>query len=441
MIFKILGEQGSIWYYDNQTNTVYDSLNNPIDICCLKSVEPYLIDFNKREDIPLRYWKNNKRSYNEKYYANLIGVKNLKIQLGLACNYNCLYCSQRHLPQDVKKIDVDSFFAKLEQFPIDWTSLKTVEFWGGEPLVYWKIIPTIASKIREFGFTGWFHLTTNTSLFSEEVYNWAVNNNVDFCFSHDGVNHKEYRSKDDWLDDPDILDRVLRYHKQFPTHTRIECVNGPYTDDNIKETLQLFRDKLGDDFDILFHFGIRLDNYSRFLLAKYDVKRKKQVKDSMFDVFTESIDSGSYLNQLAGTIENRTKNIRCFMYRRLPASYQSKCPTLSKNVATIDIQGNWVLCHQSTAGWFSQRTIDNIESCYTTHIKSIHEMEDCAKCPYIQTCGSKCSMYNKKEELVDCKSTKWVVEATFEAVWFEIFGERPVKIIPQSPLRELLQYD
>ena len=82
MIFKILGEQGSIWYYDNQTNTVYDSLNNPIDICCLKSVEPYLIDFNKREDIPLRYWKNNKRSYNEKYYANLIGVKNLKIQLG-----------------------------------------------------------------------------------------------------------------------------------------------------------------------------------------------------------------------------------------------------------------------------------------------------------------------------------------------------------------------
>ena len=63
-------------------------------------------------------------------------IKTLKISLGLSCNYECNYCSQRFVPhaESTNPEDVENFLQQLT------TSLshapERIEFWGGEPLVY-----------------------------------------------------------------------------------------------------------------------------------------------------------------------------------------------------------------------------------------------------------------------------------------------------------------
>ncbi len=73
-------------------------------------------------------------------------IKTLKISLGLSCNYECGYCSQRFVPhaEQTNPGDVGPFVAQLT------ASLTApparIEFWGGEPFVYWKTLKPISSS-------------------------------------------------------------------------------------------------------------------------------------------------------------------------------------------------------------------------------------------------------------------------------------------------------
>ena len=59
----------------------------------------------------------------------------LKISLGLSCNYECEYCSQRFVPrsQETNPEDIQSFIDGLDSWITE--PPEKVEFWGGEPLV------------------------------------------------------------------------------------------------------------------------------------------------------------------------------------------------------------------------------------------------------------------------------------------------------------------
>ena len=58
----------------------------------------------------------------------------LKISLGLSCNYECEYCSQRFVPRadETNPGDVDAFISGLDSWVT--TPPEAVEFWGGEQI-------------------------------------------------------------------------------------------------------------------------------------------------------------------------------------------------------------------------------------------------------------------------------------------------------------------
>ncbi len=59
--------------------------------------------------------------------------KTLKISLGLYCNYECEYCSQRFVSRadETNPNDISDFLAGLDEWVK--TPPEKIEFWGGEP--------------------------------------------------------------------------------------------------------------------------------------------------------------------------------------------------------------------------------------------------------------------------------------------------------------------
>jgi uncharacterized protein len=81
-------------------------------------------------------------------------IRVLKIQMGLKCNYACTYCNQASQPHEIQGDmgDVQSFLHRLPTWfdggkSGDGSGVR-IEFWGGEPLVYWKTFRVLAGALR-----------------------------------------------------------------------------------------------------------------------------------------------------------------------------------------------------------------------------------------------------------------------------------------------------
>ena len=110
----------------------------------------------------------------------------IKIQLGLSCNYSCSYCSQRYMKcaEETSKADIEVFLEKFDKLPKS-DKLK-VEFWGGEPLVYWETLKPLAEAIRFRHRDADLFMVTNGSLLTYEIVDWLVNLDFIVAVSHDG---------------------------------------------------------------------------------------------------------------------------------------------------------------------------------------------------------------------------------------------------------------
>ena len=197
MQFEIHAERSAtdkkVFYYDNVTNTLSTSDGNVYEYPKEEKEEgsyyyPEVRAFSK--DDPLR--KSTK-----------IGV--LKIQLGLSCNYSCDYCSQKFVerPAETSKKDIDAFMAKLEVLEFSEEKGLKIEFWGGEPFVYWKTFKPLAEALQE-KFSSWkrkpkFTVITNGSLLTREICSWLYYMGFDVSISHDGPN-QSVRGPDPFTD-------------------------------------------------------------------------------------------------------------------------------------------------------------------------------------------------------------------------------------------------
>ena len=142
MLFEIHAEKNAndkaIFYYDNETNTLTNQNGDVFQYPDLSAVEnPNLVPFKSFDrEHPLKKSKQ---------------IQLLKIKLGLSCNYSCDYCSQKfveRMPETTKK-DIDAFMEKLNVLEFSEEKGLKVEFWGGEPLVYWKTLKPLVDAMND----------------------------------------------------------------------------------------------------------------------------------------------------------------------------------------------------------------------------------------------------------------------------------------------------
>ena len=199
------GEEAvELFYYDNMTNTL-SKADGSVFKFTDQMTDPYAKPYtNFNIDTPLKKSKH---------------INHLKIQLGLSCNYSCDYCSQKFVERqpETSKKDIDAFLQKLEVLDFREESGLHVEFWGGEPLVYWKTLKPLAEAIRE-RFSSWankptFSIITNGSILTDEMIDWLMMMNFSVSISHDGPG-QSVRGPDPF-DDPQVKERILGFYRMM----------------------------------------------------------------------------------------------------------------------------------------------------------------------------------------------------------------------------------
>ena len=206
MKFEILASRNKddekIFYYDNQTNVLSDETGFVYEYpSALANVthnhvqQPY-VSFDK--DRPLKKSKS---------------ARIVKIQMGLSCNYSCDYCSQKFVerPKETTPKDIENFMELFNNLEFNEQQGLKVEFWGGEPFVYWKTMKPLAEAIAD-RFESWqkkpvFSVITNGSLLTEEICAWLYSMNFSVSISHDGPG--QHVRGPDPFDDPKKREIVL----------------------------------------------------------------------------------------------------------------------------------------------------------------------------------------------------------------------------------------
>jgi len=434
MIFQIIAEKNSAdiqtFFYDNENNVltsesgkVFEFNENEKDNFPIKPTLIESLPFSK--DVPLTK-------------SNLITT--MKIQLGLSCNYSCDYCSQKFVerPAETSKKDIDDFMAKLESLDFSEERGLRIEFWGGEPLVYWKTLKPLAEALQE-KFSSWnkkpvFTIITNGSLLTREICSWLCYMGFSVGISHDGPG-QSVRGPDPLLD-PEKKKIILEFYRIMKPQNRISF-NSMLNGRNLsrKEIYDWFVNLTGD-ISVSIGEGTMVDAYdedggnnSLNSLEEHFEYRKKS--------FAEL-----YLNDGRIGFDHIISKTNDFTFDIL-THHESKfvgqkCGMENQNTIAVDLRGNIITCQNVSALEISKNgeshlagnlsDYKNVKVKSATHWKSRNNNIKCEECPVLHLCKGSCMFLDGKYWDISCENAYSDNIALFALSFEKITGYIPILI-------------
>ena len=400
MIFEIiatnpqLGDQKK-FTYDNELNILRDETGYVFEYS-----EPKVPKMP--ESIPFSIDKPLKKSK---------AISTIKIQLGLSCNYSCDYCSQRFVerPPETSKKDIDAFMAKLDVLEFDEQKGLRVEFWGGEPLVYWKTLKPLAEAFAE-RFAHWknrpsFGIVTNGSLLTKEICSWLYYMNFGVGISHDGPG--QHVRGPDPFDDPEKKAIILEFYKIMHEQNRISfnvMMNRHNT--SRKEIHDWFVKETGIE-DVVIGEGSFIDAYDEAAIdnsletyAEHFAYRKQAFNDIY------STDGKIGFHNTLQKVDNFIGGV----LNHINSKYVGqKCGMEDEHTIAIDLKGNVVTCQNVSIMENSKNgeshlggnldDYDNVSLTTSTHWKN---RAHCSECPVVHICRGSCMYLEGKYWDVTC---------------------------------------
>ncbi|MEI8137638.1 MAG: radical SAM protein [Bacteroidota bacterium] len=430
MIFTIIGEKPGhpkkeTFLYDNETNTlshsegtIYEFPKNDNDnIISHKLVVPF------SKDEPLKKSKD---------------IRILKIQLGLSCNYSCDYCSQRFVERapETNKKDIDDFMAKLENLNIKDEGGTKIEFWGGEPFVYWKTLKPLVAAMNEkyvnYKNKPQFSVITNGSLLNDEICDWLFDNNFSVAISHDGPG--QFVRGPDPIEDPKIKDTWLKFYRRMKRANRNVSFNSMLNVHNVsrKVVQDWFIDFTGD-FSIVLGEGGMIDAYDadgqkNALQTKADHFKFRQT------AFSDIVENKAELG--FNIVPMKLNGFREALLSHKPASsLGQKCGMDNEDIVAIDLRGDVITCQNVSTVEIS----NNMEPHKGGNVINMEEVEirtathwrnrpHCSECPVVHLCQGACMFLEGENWDTSCANSYSDNIAFFAAVFLDITGFTPVFI-------------
>lgn len=316
----------------------------------------------------------------------------LKIQMGLSCNYACEYCSQRFVPHAAEGNPgkVEAFLQMLTL--IDTAALERIEFWGGEPFVYWKTLKPLAERLRALHPTVAFLIVTNGSLLDPVKNEWLDRMGFTVGLSHDGPG--QCTRGPDPLDDDEsragIMDlyRRLRPQGRISINTMIHAKNPSRA-----AVIEWMRNEFGADVPI--GEGAVIDPYDEggVSLSFSDPHEQVQFRrDAFADLMAYPYMANMQLNA------SRVIEIVDSVANRRPARVLGqKCSMDRADHLAVDMDGAVLTCQNVSR----VSRAPNGESHHFGHIGMLEQArmktsthwsarEECPKCPVLQSCKGSC---------------------------------------------------
>jgi uncharacterized protein len=402
MIFEVHSENRAkdkkIFYYDNMKNVLSDESGFVFEYSNIQPRNNMVPTraFSKEE--PLRKSKN---------------IINLKIQMGLSCNYSCSYCSQKFVkrPAETSKKDIDAFMAKLEVLDINEESGLKVEFWGGEPFVYWKTMKPLAEAFEE-KYGHWkkkpsFSVITNGSLLTREICSWLYYMGFSVGISHDGPG--QHVRGPDPFEDEEKRDILLEFYKVMHKTGRISFNSMMNSSNQSRKELHDWFVNLTGDPTVAVGEGSFIDAYdedgansSLPTLNNHFNYRRNSFND--FYGFGKSMNFPNIYDKVDGF----TRGVLSHFEGQYVGQ---KCGMDDEHTIAVDLNGNVVTCQNVSVKETSKNgephlggnlnDYDNIALKSVTHWKN---RNDCADCPVLQLCRGSCMYLDGKYWDITCDS-------------------------------------
>jgi uncharacterized protein len=332
-------------------------------------------------------------------------LRTIKIQLGLSCNFECDYCNQRFVPHadSTNPDDVQPFVDNMDKWyhgGDDGFGAGThFEFWGGEPLVYWKTLKPLGEALLQKYPNATKSIITNGSLFDEEKIDWLQKYDFWIGISHDGPG--QYVRGPDPLEDPKSKAAIIEVFKRFAPRGKTSF-NSMVNSKNISRAaieeyfVKFITDNLGEKYLPFLKIGEGsfVDAYDEGGLAnslldgeediRYRTLALSEIRDGKVKRFMAVTDK---VKGFIGTILSGNR------IEALP----QKCGMDQSDSMAIDLNGNVITCQNVSAvannpagishllGHVSD--LENVKLNTATHWS---DRQECPNCPVIHICKGAC---------------------------------------------------
>lgn len=368
-----------------------------------KHGEPIIVDSieNLLENGILK--KENEKRKAEKqdpaYEKDIVeSFKTMEILISEDCNLACKYCFVKNghyygkstlMELDVGKKSIDFLIKKSGN-----QKNLFVNFFGGEPLINFKILEKIViyaiKQGEKWNKKFYFSLTTNGTLLSNETVNFINKHQISVLISIDGdvysqnINRPFSGGGGSYLR---IIDNLKNLNQKKISYSARATVSS------------LTINKIAENFEHLLSLGFKKVHFANalsptgkmFLYSKNDIKEIKKQYSSISKKVNRIIESGQSYNietfplPLVGIIEKNKKNYPC---------------SAGRGNVCVDVNGNIYLCHRLVGVerfLLGNVTDDTYNFKWTEFIKSklnVDIIKKCKKCWARYICGGGCYAIN-----------------------------------------------
>jgi len=349
--------------------------------------------------------------------------RTLKIQMGLSCNYACSYCNQATQIDDAAIStlgDVERFLIQLETW-IE-AAPEKIEFWGGEPFVYWaklkRLVPALAARFPE----ALFSIITNGSLLSREKLDFIARYDVGIGLSHDGPG--QHLRGPDPLDDPEKCRWIETLLKDRDGQVSINTV---LTRENysLEDIATWFGDRFGKDATLALEGVVNTyDAATLFGSGAFDEDDLGKLSDEVF--YALANDPSAF-----GLGERLREFTRSLIDRRPVTALGQKCGMDREDQIAVDLQGNVMTCQNTGAKGAHKighvEALNDIALDTATHFAFRPE---CMACPIVQLCKGSCMFLEGEFFVQSCRNEYAYNLGILRAVLFHLTGLMLVRVEP-----------
>ncbi len=335
----------------------------------------------------------------------------LKIQLGLGCNYSCSYCSQGGQKEELTST------ADAENFSLEWVgeAPQKVEFWGGEPLLYWKKIEALVAKIDAKWPGVPRSIVSNGTLLTKDKIDWLFERGFSLALSHDGPG-QSLRG-----DDP-LQDMHMRglWQYLFTRFGERASINAVLTAENhdLFELWMWFEERLGtvkvNVEDVVTDYGGAEMTHDQLQAVYQSVKRHASTGLAMaFPRIRWS------MLQFMATLAIK---------KPLMGGHQV-CGMDRRDQLAVDLNGNVLTCQNAGAATGHKiGSVDALDAVTLNTSTSYMSRPNCRECPVVHLCYGSCMFLKDQEFESSCRSSYWFNRAVLEGVVFLLTGKEVASI-------------
>lgn len=339
-------------------------------------------------------------------------IGNLKIQLGLKCNYSCSYCSQaEHIGNaiDSNNSDAISFMANLDNWLHNVP--KTIEFWGGEPFVYWSKIKILLPVLREKFPDSRFLIITNGTLLDDEKIEFIEKYDIMIGMSHDGP-AQSFRGPDPFKNETNVATiRKLMALRPGKISFNMVLHSKNYDLNAIHDWFSTIVPNPALTIEGVVNV---YDNYTQNNLGMFT---KQQFVELTDNVFMELVTKNRFYS-LNGKLQDFMNSLK---YARPISALGQKCGMDRTDQIAVDLQGNVMTCQNTgSKGHHNIGHVNDYENIALNTSMHLSHREECMNCPVVQLCKGSCMYLFGDQFAQSCWNEYYFNLGIFKAALFKL---------------------